>query len=151
MVQHFFLWKCFGGKGSVYFWHIAFITLSEGWMRWWWMSYHIMGALLNELLMLEYTDIVIIFDSDDGYLSTLIIPIVLKYRSSWYLCFFFCFNFEFFSYIHFEFQLLKRFCSEASKLVLTFECCFNDCILWILWHIVCWPKWNNDTFLVFLW
>ena len=54
------------------------------------MSYHIIGVLLNETLMIEYMDKVIMFVSDDECLSTLIIPIVMKSRrfSPLYLAFF---------------------------------------------------------------
>ena len=39
-----------------------------------------MGDLLNEILMIGSIDIVIIFVSDDGCLSTLIIPVGVKSR-----------------------------------------------------------------------
>ena len=44
------------------------------------MSSHVMGVFLDELLMIQYMAIVIIFGYDDGCLSTLIMSIGMKSR-----------------------------------------------------------------------
>ena len=44
------------------------------------MSYHVMGVLLNDILMIGSIDIVIIFGSDYRRSSTLIISIGIEYR-----------------------------------------------------------------------
>ena len=42
---------CFGWTARVWWCHIAFMTLSEGWIRRRWMSSHEMGCLSKELLI----------------------------------------------------------------------------------------------------
>ena len=60
------------------------------------MSSHVMGVFLDELLMIQYMAIVIIFGYDDGCLSTLIMSIGMKSRRCLSLCFAYISNLRFF-------------------------------------------------------
>ena len=71
---------------------------------------------------------------------------------NWYkveelLIYMFCigFNFDFLSQVYCELQPSKCFRYDTSKLVVVYEFCMDDFMLWFLLHIVCCPKCNNDV------
>ena len=80
------LGQYFGAPVIVWWWHMDFIKLSDGWGSQKRISFHDMGCLLNDIFMIGSMGKVMMSFSGYFCCSTLMISIVMKYNSFRYLC-----------------------------------------------------------------
>ena len=79
------LGQFFGRPSRVLLWNIAFMTLSEGWMRWRWMVSHEMGWFLKDLLVIRFMERLMISSLELYCCSSLSISMVTKSNNYWSL------------------------------------------------------------------
>ena len=76
-----FLVKCFGRPSRVWWRHIAFMKMSEGWKRQQWMSSHGMGCLLKEILMIIFMYRIVMYWIGGFFCSSLRISMVIHHNT----------------------------------------------------------------------